>query len=1166
MNANFTWAVSPLGRLSFVIALAWPLHPIALFGQASTGSISGLVTDPTGAVITDVAIVVTDLQRNVPFRTASNAEGFYVVTPLPPGRYGITAEKSGFRKFVLDELPLSTAQKASVNITLELGAVTESVQVTGQAQLIETTTSTLGTVTENKKITDLPLNGRNIHSLVLLTPGVMGISVTGGMGESYESAGRYLVNGGRDSSTGVQLDGVAVEMNSYIPGFTNYSAVPSVEGVQEFRIQTNAYAAEFGRSGGGLVTMVTKSGTNDLHGTLYEFMRNSVLDSNNFFANRAGRPLASFKRNEFGANAGGPVYLPKIYNGKNRSFFFASYEGRRVRSAQLITNTLPTDLERAGDFSRTLTGAGALRTIYDPFSAVPDPARPGEWRRSPFAGNRIPQNMFDPIALNVQKYYPKPNTAGLPFTQVNNYVYQGTYSEANNRGTLKYDQILTDRQRLFFRYTILNWTISQAEAWPPAPNPACPDSYCFDFYQRQQNAALDYTNTLSNSMVMNLRYGWGRGILDRASRYKGFQPSSLGFPAYVEQNADYTVFPQFGIADVTPPGLQHHWNFRNSSNVHNVLGTLTKITGRHTLKMGGESRYNYVNHMQATWQFIFNFARAETQGPDPRVPSATAGVAYASFLLGNGNSGSIVNGIRPAMSNRYYALYFQDDYKISRKLTLNLGLRWDTETGATERHDRFSIFDPFVRSPLSDQVGMELKGGYLFYGKGWDSRANHKTEWKKFNPRIGFAYELNAKTAIRAGYGIFYSTPAYAAITPGPMYNASTPFLPSLDGVNPYRFMGNPFPDGINFPEGSRNGLLAAISSGVGDAVQPWTMFDPYNQQWNFTIQRSLARDLALEVAYAGNKGTHLPLTGGWQANQLRPEQIKPENDLLTLVRNPFYGIIPSGTLGQPNVQRGNLMRPFPQYTGVGVPRPGWGNSNFHALQLKLERRFAGGTSAMVSYTWSKLISDGGDDVWFSSGIRNQYCRACDRSLSVYNQSHRLVGNFTYELPFGKGKKFGSDWNKALDLALGQWQVNGIAIIGTGRPLQFTVIQNTSYSFGGGQRPDSTGVSAAIDNRTLDRWFDTTQFKNPAPYTFGNMGRAHPTLRGDRLENLDFSVFKNFRFTERMNLQFRAEAFNSMNHPLFGDPNTTVGALTFGQITGQANAPRQIQFGLKLLF
>jgi hypothetical protein len=1156
---------------SILVSSGWLVLPVSMFAQAFTGSISGLVADHTGGAVTGVAITVTDLDRNSPLKTVSNHEGFYLVTSLPPGRYSVTAEKPGFRRYVLEEFALSTQQKAALNVTLELGSVTESVQVTGVTQLIETNTSALGTVTDNKKIVDLPLNGRNVHTLVLLTPGVLGMSPqsTGGISESYEAAGRYLVNGGRDSSTAVQLDGVAVEMNSYIPGFTNYSAVPSVEGVQEFRIQTNSFSAEYGRSGGGLVTMVTKSGTNSVHGTLYEFLRNSRLDSNNYFANAAGRKLGSFKRNEFGANVGGPIYIPKLYNGQNRTFIFAGYEGRRLRSASLITNSLPTELEKQGDFSRTLNAAGQLRTIYDPYSSRPDPSRPGQFIRDPLAGNRVPSNRLDPIALNVMKLYPQPNTSGLPFTGLQNYVLLGTFQDANNRGTTKIDHLFNDRQRIFFRYTILNWTTSQPEAWPPAPNPACPDSYCFDFYQRQQNAAFDYTNTVSNTLVLNLRYGFGRGILDRASRYLGFKPSSLGFPAYMERNAEYTVFPQFGIDDLTSPGLQHHWNFRNSSNVHDVLANLSKVAGRHTLKAGTDIRYNYVNHMQAAWQGIFNFARAGTQGPDPRVPTGNAGVALASFLLGFGSGGNVVNGIRPAMSNRYYGLYLQDDYKVSRKLTVNIGLRWDIETGATERYDRFSVFDPFVRSPLSDRVGLELKGGYLFPGKGWDSRRNRPTEWRKLNPRIGFAYEINPNTAVRAGYGIFYSTPAYAAITPGPMYNASTPWVTSLDGgVTPYRFMRDPFPDGINLPEGSTNGLLAAVAQGVGDAVYPAVMNTAYNQQWNLAIQRSLLRDLAVEVAYAGNKGTHLPLSSGYQVNQLRPELLRPENGLLDLVPNPFYGIIPSGTLGQPTVQRGQLLRPYPQYSGVSYPRPGWGNSNYHALQLKLERRFSAGLSAMVSYNFSKLISDGGDDVWSSSAIRNWYCRSCDRSLSVYDQRHRMVANFTYELPFGRGKPLGGGWSKTLDAILGQWQANGIVVVGSALPLQFSVVQNTSFSFGGNQRPDTTGVSAEIptSDRTLARWFDTAQFRQPAAYTFGTLGRVHPNLRADRVENIDFSIFKNYRFGDRAQLQFRGEAFNSLNHVVFGAPNAQVGALAFGQVTSQANAPRQIQLGLKLRF
>jgi hypothetical protein len=1151
------------------------LAPPLVFGQAFQGSISGLVTDPTGASVPDVVITVTDLQRNVSYRAVTNQEGFYLAAPLPPGLYSVTAEKPGFRKFVLDSLPLSTQQKATVNITLELGAVTESVQVTGQAQLIETATSTLGTVTQNKQIVDLPLNGRNIHTLVLLTPGVYGMvpAGTGGVGESYEAAGRYLVNGGRESSTGVQLDGVAVDLPSYIPGFSNYSAVPSVEGVQEFRIQTNAFSAEYGRSGGGLVTMVTKSGTNELHGSLYEFLRNSRMDSNNFFANAVGRPLASFKRNEFGVTAGGPIYLPKLYNGRNRSFFFAAYEGRRLRSGSTIIQSLPSTLERAGDFSQTFARDGRLRVIYNPFTTRPDPARPGEFLRDPFPGNRIPQNLMDPISLKAQKFYPLPNAPGAPFTRQQNYVVQGTTADANNRGTTKIDHIFSERHRVFFRYTILNWEIATPEPWPAAPadapgvkggNPGCPDPHCYNFYQRQQNAALDYTLTWSSQTLINVRYGFGRGILDRASRYLGYKPSSLGFPDYIERTADYTVFPQFGIEEMTAPGLQHHWNFRNSSNMHELAGNVTRVLGRHTIKAGIENRLNLINHMQAAFQAIFNFNRAGTQGPDPRVPSEIGGTGYASFLLGFGSDGVVVNGIRPASRNRYAGLYVQDDFRMTRRLTLNLGMRWDIETGSVERYDRMAIFDPLVRSPLSDAVKLELRGGYLFPNKGLNRRSVRETAWDNVGPRVGLAFELTQRTALRAGYGIFFGVPAYAGLFTGPMFNASTPWVTTIDGVTPYRFMSDPFPEGLNPQEGSRNGLLAAAGQGV---YSPWpeTMLSPYNQQWNFTIQQGLANHVLLEVAYAGNKGTKLPMD--WQINQLPPALVKPENNLLGLVPNPFYGLIPTGVLAQPLVQRGQLLRPFPQYPSVVLPRPSWGNSNYHALQAKLERRFSGGMTAMVAYNFSKLISDGGDNVWASAGFRDFYCRACDRSLSVYDQKHRFVGNFTFELPFGRSKRFGSNWSKTVDAILGQWQINGIVIVGSARPLQFFVPQNTSFSFGGGQRPDNVGRSGDLGAaKTLERWFDTTAFVLPRPYTFGNMGRLHPSLRADRVENLDFSVFKNLRIRERAQLQLRGEAFNLFNHPIFGDPTTTVGNVNFGRVTSQANAPRQVQVALKVIF
>lgn len=1159
-----------------LIAFSFALWiPQILSGQAFTGSISGVVTDPTGAATAEVAITVTDVNRNVEFRGSTNQQGFYSISLLPPGTYRVRAEKEGFRQYVLDTLPISAQQKANVDIAMQVGNVSESVEVTAEAQLMQTTSSELGTVTSNQQIANLPLNGRNVQSLVLLTPGVTGMSSNGGPTETYESQGRFVVNGGRDSSSAIQLDGVSVDMPSYIAGMNFYSAVPSSEGIQEFRIQTNAFTAEYGRTGGGVVTMVTKSGTNQVHGSVYEFLRNSALDSNSFFNNARNIPLGSFKRNEFGGTLGGPVVIPKIFNGKDRSFFFVEYQGRRQSSGRTNVATVPTALERIGDFSQTCNAAGQVVQIFNPFSTRPDPANPGKYLRDPFmcdgAGNplaagangiqlagtpcnKIPQNLLSQVALNAQNYYPEANRTGLPFTNQNNYTENGAAKDVADRGAFKYDQVLTDKQRLFVRYVVLNWTNSNPQMWG-AGNPGCPDPYCVSFYQRQQNATFNYTNTLSSTTVLNLSYGFARGILDRGSDYRGFKPSSLGLPSSIEQG-EYTLFPQFGISNMSVPGVQAHWNFRTANMVHTVQGNITKIAGKHTLKFGAETRAFLVNQMQATYIPDFQFSTAGTQGPDPRVASTGTGIGYASFLLGVGSSGSLSTGIRPSDASNYVGLFFQDDYKLSRKLTVNLGLRWDIEGGTRERYGRLATFNPNVTSPLGQEVGMNLRGGYEF------PDSVHPYQWKNFGPRVGFAYQASEKTVLRAGYGLFFGIPPYSGVFGGPMYSASTQWVNSVDGVTPYRTLDNPYPDGYNQAEGSANGLLAAMSTGVNSPV-PSTMTAPYNQQWNFSLQYTPVRDLLLEAAYAGNKGTHLPLS--WQMNQLDPSLISPA--MLQTVDNPFYGIIPKGTLGQPTVQQGQLLR-HPQYDSVTFASMSAGNSNYHSLQLKVEKRFFRGANAMLAYTWSKLIDDGGTNAWMSAGsFRNNYCRRCERGLSAYDQPHRLVANFTYELPFGRGKAVGANWNRAVNALLGQWQVNGILTYNTSRPLVFNVIQNTSNSFGGGQHPDTTGVNAALSGseRTIAKWFDTSQFSLPSPYTFGNLGRS-TNLRADAFKNIDFSIFKSFRITERMDIQFRAESFNLLNQVVFAAPNTTVGSATFGQVTSQDNAPRQIQFGLKILF
>lgn len=1161
-------------RIGVAVA-GWCLAALAL-GQAFTGSISGIVTDRTGAVVKGVSIQVTDVDRNTTYRATTNETGFYVVSQLPPGNYRLTAEMAGFRTYVLEGLPLSTQQRATVNVVLELGEVIERMTVEAQAQLLEAGSSTLAAVVENKRIVDLPLNGRNIYSLTSLVPGVFQVRPTGGVDDTFYGH-HFIVNGGQESTSDIMLDGVTATVSHNIPTISAITAIPSVEGIQEFRIQTNAFSAEYGRTGGGLVTMVTKSGTNEFHGSLFEFLRNSRLDANNFFANRSGTRLGSFKRNQFGASLGGPVLLPGAYNGKNRTFFFFNYEGMRRRQAQLAQHTVPSDLERQGDFSQTLNSAGQMIRVYDPFTTRPDPARPGFFLRDVFPANQIPASRINPVALALQKYYPNANSPGRPYTRQQNLILQKAYPEPQNRYEGKIDHQFDSNRRFMGRYTFMDSIYSKPNFWGNIADPGC----CEPMFQRLQNGALDYTHVAGSSAVLNFRYGFGRVSANRIpwsttlSGAGGFRVAELGLPARIDQIADHPIFPNVTIQDYTQLGPNGGDLYLMGDTIHSGIANVSTVLGRHSMKFGLDARVNFVNFGQLDVPTgSYNFTRALTQGPDPRTPSTTAGWAYASFLLGTG-SGRITHQPRPANANHYLAFYVQDDFKLSARLTLNLGFRWDFESGTTERFNRLTAIDPYIRNPLSDKVGMNLRGGTLFAGSSLGRRAIRETDMRQLNPRVGLAYQLTASTAIRAGYGVFFGIPPYGATRHyvGSAFQSETPWIGTMpDGVTPWRTFSDPFPDGFNLPAGTSKGLLTQVGYTIWDGW-PAALRPPYNQQWNFTIQRQLSSNWLWEVAYAGNKGTRLALfIPSPELNQLHPSLLSMRNDLLAVVPNPFYGVIESGTLAQATVQRGQLLRPYPHYTGFQIKNAGWGNSNYHALQMRLEKRFSRGLSLLAAYTYSKTISDAADGLWNLAGapavVRDWYCLRCERAVSTYDQPQRLVLNTTYELPFGRGKTIGSQWNRLADGALGGWQVNAIVTIARGLPLRnFVTSQNTSYSFGGNQRPDASGVSPSLGGaQNIDRWFDTRQFLAPAPFTFGNLGRTVTSVRGDNARHVDFSVFKNFRPHERLTVQFRAEAFNLANTPMFSRPNTTLGSALFGVVTSQENDPRQIQLSLKVLF
>lgn len=1002
-----------------VMAFALFVLTAPLLGQSFTGQIFGLVTDPSGAIIPSAQITVTDLQRNTTFKAVSNETGLYLVTQLQPGTYSVTAEHTGFRKWVHHQIPLTTQQRATVNIVMEVGSVADEMQVTGEAQLIESDTSTLSGFVENKRILDLPLNGRNIYQLAALVPGVFMVRQTGGVAETF-TANRFIVNGGQESTSDIILDGVTATVSHNITNIPAVSAVPSVEGIQEFRIQTNAYAAEFGRSGGGLVTLVTKSGTNTLHGSVYEFFRNSKLDANNFFQNRNGRPLASFNRNQFGGSVGGPILIPKLYDGKDRTFFFANYEGQRRRAAGNAFHTVPTELERAGDFSQTFTSLGVVRTIFDPETTRPDPARPGFFIRDAFPGNRIPANRISSVALKAQVYYPKPNVAGLPFTRQQNLVLQDAYPEPQDRVELKVDHNLSENKRLFGRFTFMDSVYSKPNYWKNLADPGC----CDPMFQRLANGALDYTQNLGSTMVLNLRYGLGRVSGNRvpwSSTFDargGFKVTDLGLPAYIDQISDHQVFPTITIQDMTQLGPNGGDIYFMGDTTHSMIANLNRVQGRHSMKFGVDVRINFVNYGQlGTPSGNFDFTRAYTQGPDPRTPGNT-GVGYASFLLGFG-TGNITHQIRPANANRYLAWYVQDDFKATSKLTVNLGWRWDFESGVTERYDRLTAIDPLAKNPLADRAGMDLKGVALFAGGTLGRRSIRPTVFSQWNPRVGIAYQLTPETVIRSGYGVFFGLPSYAASSgyTGAAFSSSTAWISTVggDGItpNPAAPWANPLPFGFNLYPGAAAGPNAALGRGLGGGWEP-TLRPVYNQNWNFTIQRSLWKDMVAEIAYAGNKGTRLSQT--FQMDQLHPSYLALGNQLLQQVANPFFGIIdPALPLGQRTVQYGQLLTPYPHYDGVSATNAGFASSSYHALQARLEKRFSMGLSFLTSYTWSKTISDAADGLWNRADtIRNHYCRECERAVSSYDQPQRLIANVTYECLLAAAKRWAATGTASL--------------------------------------------------------------------------------------------------------------------------------------------------------
>jgi hypothetical protein len=1140
-------------RSLLVVAVTTLLSGAAL---AQTAQVTGNVSDPTGAVVSNTRVLVTSTETGVTRESVTNERGNYLVTALLPGRYEVSAEAPGFRQVKRGPITLAIDQVARVDFTMEVGGVVETVNVQGSAVLLDAATSTLGTVIENKQVTELPLSGRNPIALVALTPGVR---IQGGFGGKGQWS-NFSVNGGLANANTVLVEGLALDyaqMNA--PAY-----VPPVDATQEFRIQTNNFAAEYGRSAGAVVNFSIKSGTNQLHGTVYEFFRNKSLDANNFFQNRAGNPRAALSYNQFGASIGGPIR-------KDRTFFFGNYEGYLRRAGSPTITTVPTALQRTGDFSQTFNAAGRMVAIADPLTTR---LESGVYTRTVFPGNVVPPSRFSKIASNYVPIWPMPNATGAQFTNLNNFSTFGGGGNNEHQYVTKIDHNMNSRWKFYGTWAHIQGNSFSVDPFQYKVNLTRPNE------NHIYNATVAANAVFSPTLVAEFHSGFARSVSDSIpyAVTQGFDMRTLGFPDPYYNAVQYKGFPGMDIAGMASVGSQSsHSLILATFNSWSQRGSVTWIKGSHTLKFGGDYRVQQLNQFQSNFfggQFSFN---NQMTAINPQRLDTNSGIGMASFLMGYAAGGTVAKSQRLANQRQYLGTFMQDDWKVGRKLTLNLGVEYGLEFPITERYNRKMWFDPAAELPISQAVGMDLLGGYRFADG--NTRSPYDLFTGQISPRFGFAYQVMPKTVVRGGYAIFWLPAAITEVTGdvrSPAWAISTGMLGSIDGgLTPYHTLDDPLPNGILDPPGSSQGLNTLV--GQGGAANLREFRTGYMQQWNFSIQQELGSGMIIEVAYAGSKGTGLPAQYGSQLNQLPDELLPMGTRLQELVPNPFYGQVETGTLAQPTVQRGQLLRPYPQFTNLTLEGYPIGHSIYHSFQTQFNKRFSRSLIG-VAYTISKGIgnTESRSD-WLEGGAQNASMRflnnnnrSLDRSLNLFDSPQRLVVSYSVDLPFGPGQPFLTNLGPAGRVVSG-WQLSGIYTAQSGTPLGLEAITNLTGTFGGGSRPNNNGSSAKLTGNPsdrLDRWFDTSVFSQPPAFQYGTTGRTLPDTRHHGINNFDVGVFKNNRFGRdgRFNVQFRAELFNALNHVRFGYANMSFGNPSFGVISSQGNTPRNIQLALKFLY
>jgi hypothetical protein len=1189
-----TFALAAIVCMASVLSLAGV--PSAM-GQTTYGSIVGTVNDPSGAALAGVAVTLTNVDTSDKRSATSDGSGNYQFVNLLPGNYTVEFEKQGFSRLRRESITVVVQTAARVDATLALGEVTQTVDVGTQAPIIETQPGSLGQLVEGKQVQEMPLNGRNVFNLLILAPGVVPQGSTGGNPLGNQAGGvftnntgfgNYQIGGGMSNESAFYLDGVPLN-TTYI---NSPALVPTQDAIQEFRVDSNAVSAEFGRFAGGVVNMASRSGSNAFHGSAYEYIRNKVLNAN-VFTNKdnpaAGIiPRPAFTQNQYGVTVGGPIRRDKVFG-------FFSWEAFSFRKGNPTTLTVPIPDFYTGNFksicpsydSNGVCNSPIGTQLYDPLTTcgitgAPACATGQAPGRQPFAYNIIPLSRLDPASKQFFTYYGPQNqppaispTTSLP---TNNFKANVSLGGGTEQYTGRMDWNVSPDQRVFGRYTYWSGT--------SIPNDPFHTHFGGLFsYTGSQNFVIGDTYTFSAHTVSDFRLSYLRATNGFTPEQVGTNLNSFG-PAWGALASQVTL-PVAPLAS-NGWGAFNGTDNRAITNDYSLSGNLTRIVGHHTFKFGGEGRRNEWNFEQsgsAAGSFTFDQGFTAQLNPITGAQLTNTGYAGASFFLGNPASGSAASIAYTDSIEWYAAAYFQDTWMLNKLFTITPGIRWEFPEAFTEHNNRLTILQPNVADPLGAVVGLPLTGQMaLVASPAYPSRQLIDNRYKLFSPRVNVAFTPNETTSVRAGYGLSWIPPDMVNYSESPFQSpvnaATTTMVPSVGGTSeiyPYATFGNPFPTGLIPPIGHNPSQLSIFE---GQSILSPIPNEPfgYAQQWDLEVQQQFGQGLMADISYAGSKGTHLSYSTR-QLNQLPDSLLSMGTALNTLVTNPFYGHIASGLLSTAKVAEGQLLRPHPQFQNFQDTAAEVGDSHWDALETRLVKRFKTGGVISASYTWSKLISNTDTlTSWLenhgAAGVQDWNNLRAEKSLATYDVPNRFVVSYVLNLPFGTNQRFFGSTGPVMNRIIGGWSINGITTLQSGFPLAFTMYSNQTGSLGGGSRPNVVpGVNKKVAGSAQSRfvanngtWFNTAAFATPNPYTFGNESRLDNTLRDAGIANWDFTAGKAIPISERLNFDFKAEIFNLFNRVQFGDPNTQKNSPTFGQVSTQLNTPRLVQFTGRFTF